>query len=105
MYNEYIASVPLEIVGAIAFVPFVYFTVYIAYLVFCHVSILQRCQRFLRKYRTNAQLEPDRLVNPEEYRQLLPNANHEGDDSEDTSHNEINTHPACGNSLQDYGSV
>ena len=97
MYAQYVASLPFEVVGAIATLPLVYIIVFIVYK---YRSILQQCCVFLKTYRANPPFEPDRLINPEEYGQLLPNAdctesehsNSETLDSRDVSY------PACGNS-------
>ena len=66
--------------------------------------VFQNCHVFLNKYRANPQMEPDRLLNPEEYRELLstpdnPENEHSGPATRGP------TYPACGNSLQGYGSV
>ena len=97
MYAQYVASLPFEVVGAIATLPLIYIIVFIVYK---YRSILQQCYVFLKTYRANPPFEPDRLINPEEYGQLLPNAdctesehsNSETLDSRDVSY------PACGNS-------
>ena len=62
MYAKYIASLPLEVVGVIGTIPFIYIIVYVLY---NHINIFKFLCIFLRKYR---------LQNPEKYRQLLPNA-------------------------------
>ena len=124
-YARYIVSHLFEIVGVIAFVPFIYI---ICYVTFKYTNALQKCCAFLNKYRANPQLEPDRLLNPEEYRQLLPNVNCPENDQHsslatpeyrqlllngDCPENEHSatpdpreeTYPGCGNSLHGYSSV
>ena len=71
MYAQYVARLPFEVVGAISPVPLIYIIVFVVYK---YRSILQQCCVFLKAYRANSPFEPDRLLNPEEYGQLLPNA-------------------------------
>ena len=71
VYSLYVASLPFEVVGVIATVPLVYI---ITFVVHKYKTVFQKCCVFLNKCRPNPQFEPDRLLNPEEYRQLLPNA-------------------------------
>ena len=72
IFSLYVARLPYEVVGVIATVPFIYI---IAFIVYKYRSIiLQQCCVFLKAYRTNSPFELDRLLNPEEYGQLLPNA-------------------------------
>ena len=71
MCAQYIVSLPFEVVGVIVTVPFMYIIIYV---MFRYTKVLRKCCVFLNKYRANPQLEPDRPQNPEEYGQLLPNA-------------------------------
>ena len=71
MYIKYIGSLPFEVVGIIATIPLMYIIVYIMYK---HTNTVRNCCVLLSKCRTNPQLEPHRLHNPEEYRQPLLNA-------------------------------
>ena len=70
MYTEYIARLPLEVVGVISTV----YTIRIPFVVHRCRNTFQKCCPFLNKYRADSQFEPDRLLNPEDYEQLLPNA-------------------------------
>ena len=70
MYVNYIGSLPFEIAGIIVTIPLMYIIVYIMYK---HANTVRNCCVFLNKYRANPQSEPDRLLNPEEYRQPLLN--------------------------------
>ena len=100
MYNKYVASIPLVYLGGIVItIPLVYISIYTVYKLFSRTNIIQRCRYFINKQRSITSLEADRLVNPEEYQQLLPSVG-----SESSSHQEAQTYPACGNSLQDYDS-
>ena len=71
MYSKYIGSLPLEVAGVIATLPLMYIIVYI--IMYKHSNTVRNCCVLLSKYRANPQLEPDRLHNPEEYRQPLLN--------------------------------
>ena len=68
---EYIGRLPLEVVGVISTLPFVYIVTFVVHR--CR-NTFQKCCPFLNKYRADSQFEPDRLLNPEDYEQLLPNA-------------------------------
>ena len=105
VYAKYVVRLPLEVIGVIAVVPFVYIATYILHKMY--INTFKSCCVLPNKYRANPQLEPDRLLNPEEYRQLLPNANcPENEHSISASPDSRGeTYPACGNSLQVYGSV
>ena len=97
-YMHVFHSLPIEVIGITISVPLVYIIVYVG-----HKSF-QSCRLFLNKYRDNPQFEPDRLLNPEEYRQLLPNGEYpENEHCITATQNE--TYPACGNSCHGYGSV
>ena len=104
VYTEYVVSLPLEFIGVIATVPLIYIFLYV---LIKHKSCFQKCSVFMKKYRTYPQLEPDRLLNPEEYRHLLPRT-----DSSENEHSNTatrgsrdGTYPACGNSLQGFDSA
>ena len=101
-YARYIVSQPFEIVAVIAFVPFIYI---ICYVTFKYTNALQNCCVFLNKYRANPQLEPDRLLNPEEYSQPLLNGDCPENEHSATSDPRDETYPGCGDSLHGYGSV
>ena len=101
VYTTYIASIPLESLRAItASVPFLYLSIYVVYKIGTKVNIVQRYRCLMNKHVTTS-MEADRLVNPDEYRQLLPSVENECS----AQHDEDQTYPACGNSLQGYGSV
>ena len=105
MYSEYIiVSLPYEVVGVIATVPLIYIIVYVVYR---YSYVFKNCRVFLNKHRANSQLEPDRLLNPQEYRQLLPTADcpENKHSNSGTPGSRDETYPACGNSLRGYGSV
>ena len=46
---------------------------FIVYVMRKHTNAFRNCCAFLNKYRANLQLEPDRLLSPEEYGQPLLN--------------------------------
>ena len=71
MCTQYIVSLHFEVVGVIVTVPFMYIIIYV---MFRYTKVFRKCCVFLNKCRANPQLEPDRIQNPEEYGQLLPNA-------------------------------
>ena len=75
MYAQNIVSLPFEVIGVIATVPLIYV---IFYVLFKYTKVIRKCCLFLNKNRDIPPLEPDRLLNPEEYRQLLPNADCHG---------------------------
>ena len=96
-YTQNIATIPLQPLGTIlTSAPFVYISIYVVYKVMNWTNVVQRCHFFMNKRRTTS-MEADRLVNPDEYRRLLPSV-----ESETSSYQEDQTCPACGNS---YGSV
>ena len=104
MYAEHIARLPIEFVGAIATVPFIYIIVFVVHR---YRNVFRPRCVFLNKCRANPQFESDRLQHPEEYQQLLPSADcgESGHSNSATLSSRDETYPACGNSLQSYGSV
>ena len=99
-YTQYIANIPLEPLGTIiASVPFLYLSVYVVYKIGTKANIVQRYRCLMNKHTTTS-MEADRLVNPDEYRRILSSV-----DNECSVQHEDQTYPACGNSLQGYGSV
>ena len=104
MYAEYIAYLPVEVLGVISTVPLVYIVVFVVHR---NRNAFRKCCVFLNRYRATAQFETDRLLNPEEYRQLLPTTDSESEHSKCASlGSRDGTYPAvCGNSVQGYGSV
>ena len=73
MCAQYIVSLPFEVAGVIATVPSMYIFIYV---MFRYTKVFRNCCAFLNKYRANPQLEPDRLLNPDEYRQPLLNGDY-----------------------------
>ena len=104
MHAEYIASLPFEIVGVLCTVPFIYI---VAFVVHKYRNAFRKCCVFLNWYRATPQFEQDRLLIPEEYRQLLPTADTGSEHSKCAAPGSRDgTYPAvCGNSVQGYGSV
>ena len=105
MYAEHIARLPFDVVGAIATVPFIYIIVFVVHR---YRNVFRPRCVFLNKCRGNPLFESDRLINPEEYRQLLPSADcGESEHSNSaTLGSRDETYPAaCGNSVQGYASV
>ena len=60
MYAKYIASLPLEVVGVITTLPFIYIIVYVMYK---HTNAFQNCYVFLNKCRANVQFGQHMLLN------------------------------------------
>ena len=105
MYAEYIASLPVEVLGVISTVPLIYIVVFVVHR---YRNAFRNCCAFLNRYRANPPFEPDRLINPEECGQRLPSADcWESEHSNSaTLGSRDETYPAaCGNSVQGYGSV
>ena len=105
VYAKYVVRLPLEVIGVIAVVPFVYIVAFILHKMY--INTFKSCCVLPNKCRANPQFEPHRLHNPEEYRQLLPNANCPENEHSNSAipDSRGETYPACGNSLQVYGSV
>ena len=106
MYSKYVATVPLEIVEVIGFVPAVYMILYVLYRLVVWMKGLQICKKKHRDELIGESEEPDRLTHPEDYEKdevkLLLSDGQENHYPKDP---ELETYPACGNSQQKYGSV
>ena len=103
MYSKYVATVPLQIVEVIGFVPPVYMIIYVLYRVVVWMKGLQICKKRYRDELIGESEEPDRLAHPEDYEKdevkLLLADGHYSQDPE------LETYPACGNSQRKYGSI
>ena len=101
IYAVYIASLPFEIVGVLCTVPFIYT---VAFVVHKYRNAFRKCCVFLNWYRATPQFEQDRLLIPEEHRQLLPTADTGSEHSKCASPGSRDeTYPAA--CVQRYGSV
>ena len=101
MYTRYIASVPIEIVGALAIVPLIYFVIFVAYKLLTWMKISQMCTNQHTNHPTLEPQEPDRLLHPEEYES---DGEHKPLLAKDQGNYpqviETETYPPCGNSQQ-----
>ena len=101
MYTRYIASVPIEIVGALAIVPLIYFVIFVAYKLLTWMKVSQMCTNEHTNHPTLEPQEPDRLLHPEEYESDGENkplvAKDQGNYPQVI---ETETYPPCGNSQQ-----
>ena len=101
MYTRYIASVPIEIVGALAIAPLIYFVIFVAYKLLTWMKVPQMCKNERTNHPTLEPQEPDRLLHPEEYRS---DGEHKPLLAKDQGNYpqvvETETYPPCGNSQQ-----
>ena len=100
------------ILYTLAALPFLYITVYTTYKLLSRISryattrkLTTLTQTHVADDRSDADEFPDRVVHPEEYEQLLPATNYDGQDHEDRVLKETETFPVYDNSVQQYGSV
>ena len=87
MYAIRIKSFPVQLLYVMGLIPFIYFILFILYKVFSQVALFRTCcSRIVKTCHENQLLHiprddnidenlPDRIVNPDVYRPLLPTTN------------------------------
>ena len=112
MYAVRIKSFPVQLLYVMMLIPFMYFVFFILYKIFSQVVLFRTCcSRIVKTKNENQHLDiprddniyenlPDRMVNPDMYRPLLPATNSA------VMNSQTDCQPQAGvNSLAAYGSM